>query len=367
MRVSGSDVAGGDRTKTGGPRRHGTTRRQPVPTPVFDTYWRFAAERQRIYHRRVRGESGPWTDDPVLSSHRFTNAYRAADRVSQYLIRHVAYEGDQAVDEVVFRVLLFKLFNKVSTWQLLSAGFGTPSAQAFSVEAYDAVLTRAFTRGARIYSAAYIMPAAAPGVARKHLTHLRLLRRMIDEHLPERLAACTSMRAGYEALLRYRGIGPFLAYQLITDLNYTSALSFSEMEFVVPGPGARSGIRKCFADVGDYLEAELIRYVADRQEHEFATRGIAFEDLWGRPLQLIDCQNLFCEVDKYARVVHPDVAGVGGRSRIKQRFQAVPDPIEAWFPPKWGINERAAAETVRRSGRSTAHAGRQQALPVGAP
>src|SRR5260370_39652241 len=106
-------------------------RRQPVTTPVFDSYWFFAAERQRIYHRRVRGEPGPWTDDPVLSSHRFTNAYRAADRVSQYLIRHVAYDGDQAVDEVVFRALLFKLFNKVSTWELLTAVFGTPSAQAF--------------------------------------------------------------------------------------------------------------------------------------------------------------------------------------------------------------------------------------------
>lgn len=367
MHVSRPGIAGTERAPARGLRLLGTECRHPVPTPVFDTYWRFAAERQRIYHRRVRGEPGPWTDDPVLSSHRFTNAYRASDRVSQYLIRHVSYDGDQAIDEVVFRVLLFKLFNKISTWELLVAAFGTPSAHAFSVEDYDSVLTRAFTRGARLYSAAYIMPAAAPGVARKHLTHLRLLRSMLDEHLPERLAACTSMRAGYEALLRFRGIGPFLAYQLITDLNYTSALGFSEMEFVVPGPGARSGIRKCFADYGDYDEAELIRYVADRQEHEFATRGVAFEDLWGRPLQLIDCQNLFCEVDKYARVVHPDVPGVGGRSRIKQRFQAIPDPVEAWFPPKWGINDRVTAEPVMRSSRSTAHAGRQPALPLVVP
>jgi hypothetical protein len=253
-----------------------STGRQPTTTPVFDTYWHFAAERQRIFHRRVRGEPAPWTDDPVLSAHRFTNAYRAADRVSQYLIRHVAYDGDQAVDEVVFRVLLFKFFNKVSTWERLRAAFGAPSAHSFSVDAYDAVLTRAFTRGDRLYSAAYIMPAAAPGVRRKHLTHLQLLRTMLDERLPQRLAACMSMRAGYEALLGYRGIGPFLAYQLITDLNYTSVLNFSEMEFVMPGPGARSGIRKCFADYGDYDEADLIRLVADRQEQEFARRGIVF-------------------------------------------------------------------------------------------
>ena len=141
---------------------------------------------------------------------------------------------------------------------------------------------------------------------------------------------------GTRPCLGFAGSAPFLAYQLITDLNYTNIMNFSEMDFVVPGPGARSGIRKCFADCGDYNEADLIRFVAERQEHEFAIREIAFQDLWGRPLQLIDCQNLFCEVDKYARVVHPDVRGVGGRSRIKQRFQAAPDPVEAWFPPKLG-------------------------------
>ena len=38
----------------------------------------------------------------------------------------------------------------------------------------------------------------------------------------------------------------FLAYQYLIDLNYAAGLGFSEMDFVVPGPGARDGIRKCF-------------------------------------------------------------------------------------------------------------------------
>ena len=32
-------------------------------------------------------------------------------------------------------------------------------------------------------------------------------------------------------------------------------------------------------------------------------------------------QNLFCEIDKYARVAYPQFSGLDGRSRIKQRFQ----------------------------------------------
>jgi alpha-glutamyl/putrescinyl thymine pyrophosphorylase clade 1 len=75
---------------------------------------------------------------------------------------------------------------------------------------------------------------------------------------------------------------------------------------------------------------------ATQREH-CGRLGLTFTGLFGRPLQLIDCQNLFCEVDKYARVVHPGIAGYSGRTRIKQKFRAVTDPVPAWFPPKWGI------------------------------
>jgi hypothetical protein len=315
-------------------------RRPPIPTSVYDTYWRFAAHRQEIFHRRVRGEPGPWTTDPVLSVHRFTNPYRAADRVSQYLIRHVAYNGDQSSEEIVFRVVLFKLFNRIATWELLSDAFGPLTARQFSVERYDSVLSAAFGRGERLYSAAYIMPAASREATRKHRTHLELVRVMLDESLPQRLAGAGSMQEAFLALMAYRGIGAFLAYQLVTDLNYTMVLNFSEMDFVMAGPGARSGMRKCFSDPGDYDDEDLVRYVAGRQTDEFAARELEFEDLWGRPLQLIDCQNLFCEVDKYARVAHPEVEGIGQRTRIKQKFRPTADPVEVWFPPKWGLNDR---------------------------
>lgn len=60
-------------------------------TPVFDTYWRFAAGRQSLFMQRVLGMPLPWTNDTALARHRFTNAYRAAARVNQYLIGHVLY------------------------------------------------------------------------------------------------------------------------------------------------------------------------------------------------------------------------------------------------------------------------------------
>ncbi len=310
------------------------------PTPVFDTFWRFAAERQRSFFRRLEQRPAPWTDDPVLRVHKFTNAYRASDRVSQYLIRRVIYRDDLPSDppEVVFRILLFKLFNRIETWELFERSLGPVTYSDFSFKAYDKILTKAMRQGESIYSAAYIMPSGGTlGHDRKHRNHLTLIERMMSAELPNRLVEARSMQQAFELVRAYPSIGDFLAYQYVTDFNYSEVTSFTEMEFVVPGPGSIDGIRKCFSDTGGLNNAEIIRFMADRQEIEFARLGLDFPDLWGRRLQLIDCQNLFCEVDKYARVRHPEIGGISGRTRIKQKFRPNDVAIHYWYPPKWHI------------------------------
>jgi hypothetical protein len=306
-------------------------------TPVFDTYWRFAVKRQEMFMRRVAGSAPPWTDDPVLGSHRFTNAYRASDRVSQYLIRHVLYEGSQEPEEIFFRAILFKLFNRIETWKELTRTLGTPTWRDFEFEAYAAVFDDLIGRGERIYSAAYIMPSPAFGSPRKHRNHLKLLEHMLSDGAPRRITRARSGREVFEILRGYPSLGDFLAFQFTIDLNYSDLIDFSEMEFVVAGPGARDGIRKCFSDTADLSEAEIIRVMAEQADTQFARLGLEFQTLWGRNLQLIDCQNLFCEVGKYARVAHPDVKGESGRMRIKQKFVPRPTPVPQWYPPKWDL------------------------------
>lgn len=313
--------------------------RRIQPSAAFDTYWRFATERQAIYEARQAGKPGPWTADPILRAHRFTNCYRATDRVSQFLIRHVAYRGSQEPREIVFRTLLFKLFNKISTWLLLERSLGELTWASFDTARYNAVLDAHFADGERLYSAAYVVPPPALGATRKHTNHLRLLDLMMRDGVDKRLADAPSMEAAFEVLRSYPAIGNFLAYQFLVDINYTVALDFSESEFVVPGPGARDGIQKCFGPDANGIERDIIVYMEQTQEQHFARLGLRFSGLRGRRLQLIDCQNLFCEVDKYSRVAHPEIRGLSGRVRIKQRYQPDPAPLTAWFPPKWGINQ----------------------------
>jgi hypothetical protein len=309
-----------------------------IVSEVFDTYWKFAAERQNIFFKRLRNEF-PLTSDSILSLFKFTNAYRASDRVSQYLIREIAYSGEQTHDEIFFRIVLFKMFNKIETWELIRATLGEICYRDFNFDVYDRVLTSALERKSRIYSAAYIMPSGgADGERRKHRSHLKLLQQMMKDQVPEKIANIGSMKRAFELLRSYPMIGDFLAMQFITDLNYSSLTNFDEMEFVVAGPGALDGIRKCFPDADLRGAAEIIRFMSESQDEQFGRRGIRFDSLWGRRLQLIDCQNLFCEVDKYSRQAHPDVPGRSGRTRIKQQFVANPQRLSLFYPPKWSLN-----------------------------
>ena len=58
-------------------------------TKVYDTYWKFACERQNIFMRKLMGEKDNLTEDIILREYKFTNTYRASDRVSQYLSKRV--------------------------------------------------------------------------------------------------------------------------------------------------------------------------------------------------------------------------------------------------------------------------------------
>ena len=309
-------------------------------SPIIDTYWRFAHERQQVYFKRLQDPTGPWTDDPIIDRYRFTNAYRAADRVSQYLIKHVQYDYSrpQSIEEIFFRTIVFKIFNKIETWERLEREIGPLSWRQTSLVRICEALDRMMMAGHTVYSAAYIMPAPRLGFVRKHANHLALVKLMMEDGLPARIAKADTLRSVFEMLVPYPGLGRFLAFQYAIDLNYSSMLDFDESDFVIAGPGALDGIAKCFVDTGKLSAEDIIYAVTDSQSTAFARLKLDFKGLGDRPLQPIDCQNLFCEISKYARVAHPTIAGVSGRTRIKQQYRPSNRATEQpFFPPRWQV------------------------------
>lgn len=316
-------------------------------TEVFWSYWYLAAERQSMFMRKAKGEEGPWTQDPILASHRFTNAYRASDRVSQYLLQRVIYNESWDGPDLVFRVLLFKIFNRIDTWEFLVSSVGEPTVETFDPVEYSRLLDQRMNAGERIYSAAYIMPSPRRGHARKHADHLDLIDELLDSGTIESLLSARSLGDLFKLLLRIPSFGPFLAFQYAIDLNYSAHFDFDEMDFVVAGPGALRGIAKCFSDTGSMSAEDVIKAMAANAPDFLSGCDIEFSDLWGRPLQLVDCQNLFCEVDKYARVAHPHVGNRGPR-RIKQTYTADLSPLPLGYPPKWGLPLKADSPRLLR-------------------
>lgn len=306
---------------------------------VYDLYWYFACERQKIFLKKIKGEPFPWTKDPILQEYKFCNSYRVNDRVSQYLLKNVIYNGKKYSNEdMLFRIVLFKLFNKESTWELLLENFKDITLKKFKINEFSKVLESAISNGVKIYNDAYISCAnKAFGYDRKHNNHLALLNKMfVIDRIQDKIVNYKTMEEGFNLIKSYPLIGNFMAYQLVTDINYSDVVNWREDEFTIAGPGSLRGIKKCFINKGKMTNEDIIRYMYVHQDKEFKRLGLDFKRIGNRPLQLIDCQNIFCELDKYCRQALPDLKS--NRTKIKKRYSPKKNNMKYFYPPKWKVN-----------------------------
>jgi hypothetical protein len=299
----------------------------------YDDYWRFAYLRHERFLASVKPQSV--SADEILDKYKFTNCYRVLDRTSQFLVKKVICAGEFDAPDTFFRVLLFKLFNKIETWEKLESALGVINICSFDERAYGDILHHLKQDGNKIYSAAYIMPSGKReyGSVVKHENNLKMLKNLLSQGFQYEIWEQADLQSVYNMFLKVPSIGRFLAYQYAIDISYSKYSRASEDQFVVAGPGALRGIKKCFPTSRESDSSSIIHYMSEVQESEFSRLGYDFKYLHNRQLQLIDCQNLFCEVDKYLRVRRPDFDS--GDARIKQKYKKHPASIEFFFPPKW--------------------------------
>lgn len=322
-----------------------------MEAPKFeDAFWRFVAERQSIYARRARGDAAPWTTDSILQGHRFTNVYRAADRVSQYAIREVLYTGSQDRTECAFRAVLFRMFNLPETWNMLRLRLGEqPSLENWDANNYIRLMDAHVRSGGKLWTGAYMVtPPVFSYGSPKHYGWLLILDSMVRRGVFAWIGqAARSMDVVYEMLRSYPTVGDFFAFQWTIDINYSVATDFDENDFVIAGPGALRGLSKLYGkSFNQAMAQEAIRDLCGSQVLYLGER-YPFHWLGGsRKLHLIDVQNCLCEWDKYTREAMPELGRTGRLySRIKQSYdqrtaQSNP-PIAYMWPPKWGLGDVA--------------------------
>jgi hypothetical protein len=309
---------------------------------AFQFYFYFIQERMSIFWKK-RARVPELTQDAILSTYKFTNVYRVLDRVTQYLLKKVIYQEENSFSEedVLFRILIFKIFNKTETWEFLEEALEQPICRAnFRVGEWSELLSYQI-RQQPIFNGAYMMTGSHRKYQQFPSKHEKWLR-MVDKEWVQNdffadIKKAESLEAVYDLLRSRSFLGEFLAYQYAIDFNYSPVIDFDENTFVKAGIGAKRGLHKCFSGFGGHSCEELIRFTQDHFEFFQEKYGYTdFKNLYGRPPTLIDLQNCFCEVDKYLRVKLPHLSQ--GQKRIKQKYKPSVGEIGFFFPPKWGIN-----------------------------
>jgi hypothetical protein len=243
-----------------------------------------------------------------LAEYKFTNVFRVLDTESQSCVK-IANSPLSAISahQALFRVLLFKIYNLTSTWNLLCNELGEePQLSNWNPDRYGEILCAEQARGKKIFSSAYMMFAerSLKGPGSKIRMWLGTLDRMMRADLSARMVKGGSLEEAVRLLSGYRGIDDFTGQQYATDFSHTPWFRPEDADaFILPGPGSIDGIAKCFNHRYSVREcSDIIRLMRD-SAHELSMQvtGCPPPTLPGidRPMDLIDFQSGFCELPPF--------------------------------------------------------------------
>lgn len=286
-------------------------------------------------------DGGPLTDDPVMREYRFCNVFRELDRVTVWIRENIREpfdiggngwkggpNGSSPHPFLFFMLAIARYINWPPTLaMLMSDGKAwpyredwNPADMATALEAYAAT-------GAKVYTGAYMIRAESD--PRKEW-YSWSKHRYISEIVIGRLwrdmghwinGGILDSEAGLEDVWKqfqhpeYIGWGPFMAYEVVTDLRHTSLLRGARdiESWANAGPGAIRGLNRLH---GRPLASSIPAAQATAEMRElldFARAPGAFP-YWfpSDDLEMRDVEHSLCETDKWLRVKSGE-----GRPRAK--------------------------------------------------
>lgn len=328
------------------------------PNENFIYYLYFIVERMNIFWKRVNGEKAPYTEDEILQNHKFTNVYRVLDKVSQYLVTEIINGGEKLAKEDLFwRILVFKHFNKIETWEWFKEDFGGVTITTTTEQIIES-LNRYTEKGGVPYSNAFLQTASFMSSerflsqyglqkgCRKYEAYLKIFDQyFFDEGNLNNVLAVKSLEELFLEFNKVPGFAAFLSMQYTTDYNLSNLFNFDENSFISASVGSILGIditfnfegKKNYEDVIRWTHTnlkKLLREYSDGYDMplNFKPLVINGEPYWPT---LMDLQNCFCEVSKYVRPLNLDYQSKKKKTRIKQKFVQTSNKIEVDLPKKW--------------------------------
>ncbi len=278
----------------------------------IEAFFAYANERESIRSKRERGMKAPWTDDPILQKYRFTNIFREDDAVTEWFRREIR-EPMADNPDVLFATIAFRWFNLPSVGEALVAN--NLLTDWCPVRAHQKLgeVGPPYVNGAYIIKTPDGMNKLDGVIWCINQAWWRIcgLYEMING---------ASLQDAHDTLLPLSYMGPFMAYEVVTDLRHTHMLRHAPdiMTWANPGPGCARGLswlcssgevqfnRTNKKDVAQMIELMQVLLTYSRDPSLWPARWASWE--------MREVEHTLCEYDKYRRTLE-------GKGKPKQIFR----------------------------------------------
>ena len=287
-------------------------------------YFYWIEEREKIRIRKeVDKRPPPWTEDPILRVFKFCQVFREDDRTTRWFRAHIRLPLSDS-PEVIMATVIFRFFNLIETGRTLLEH--NLHLQWDREKAIDEVFKQPkWVTGAYIVKTPNRMNKVK-GVA-ECVTHIWDDR----ERLIRTLEKLETLEEAWAYLLRYPYIGPFVAYELVTDLRHTYVLREATdiNSWGNAGPGAMRGLNRLTGRPLDFCKRSWdwqreMQVLYDKCKERMApplSRDL-YSVHYRMPFEMREVEGGLCEFDKYSRILKNE-----GRTRSVYNYKDLDKPL----------------------------------------
>lgn len=276
----------------------------------LDLYFYWIHERETIrIAKEVERRPQPWTDDPILQKFKFCQVFREDDRTTRWFKHHIrnVWRDDP---EVLMATVIFRWFNFIETGRTLLK-------HNLHIEWDRKKAIEEITKQDQWITGAYIIKTPnrmdkVTGVA-ECVSHMWGDReKLVDEILESK-----SLEKAWKILRDYPYMGPFMAYEVVTDLRHTYLLRDATdiLTWANAGPGAMRGLNRLAGRDLDFCRRTHPWNDEMRNLWEISRERLNPNLIDLSKFEMREIEGGLCEFDKYSRIFNEE-----GRTRSIYKY-----------------------------------------------
>ena len=259
------------------------------------TYW--IEERERIRHLKEElKQDPPWTEDPILKEFKFCQVFREDDRTTRWFRTHMR-EPLRNSPDVFMATIAFRFFNLIETGRtLLDNNLHIEWDRPKAIEEIK--------KNPKWITGAYIVKS--PNRMDKVTGVTECVSHLWDdrENIIKQLESFTTLEEAWKFLMQYPYIGPFVSYEMVTDLRHTYLLENATdiCSWGNPGPGAMRGLNRLTGRPLEFCKRSWDWHSEMLDLYDWCSQKLDLSKL-NYPFEMREVEGGLCEFDKYSRIL----------------------------------------------------------------